>query len=199
MPRSTRAPVDYDCLLSALERQRDAVAQTEAQRAALRNLSRFVYVHARLIVSERALAEDVTQSVLSNVIVYLLTHEKPPHLERWLAGCTHNAAWDHLRRARRETRKRDALGSLASCQGTTTLHAVPGSDDKLTLDKLLTVLSDRERLIIAKYFFEDQSEKELARFLGVTLNTAKSRLRRAIDRLRAHAIDVQTAEGLRDE
>jgi RNA polymerase sigma-70 factor (ECF subfamily) len=198
-PRTAVVPLEYECLLSALESQRDSVPLTAAQRATVRELSRFVYLHARLIVSAPAIAEDIMQSVLSNVVVHLLTHEKPPHLERWLAGCAHNAAWDHLRRVRRETRKHDAFETLASCQGTGTTHPVAGTDDRLTLDKLLSVLSDRDRLIIAKYFFEDHSEKELASFLGIGLNTAKSRLRRAIDRLRALAIDAQTAEGPRDE
>jgi RNA polymerase sigma-70 factor (ECF subfamily) len=191
-------PLEYECLLSALECQRDGISLTDVQRAMLRELSRFVYVHARLIVNP-ALAEDVMQSVLSNVVVHLLTHEKPPHLDRWLAGCAHNAAWDQLRRVRRETRKRDAFETLASCQGMGTTHPLASTDNKLTLDKLLGVLSDPDRRIIAKYFFEDNSEKELATSLRIPLNTAKSRLRRAIDRLRAHALGAQIAEGLRDE
>jgi RNA polymerase sigma-70 factor (ECF subfamily) len=198
-PRTAMVPLEYECLLSALESHRDGIPLTDVQRATLGELSRFVYVHARLIVSEPSIAEDVMQSVLSNVVVHLLTHERPPHLERWLAGCAHNAGWDHLRRVRRETRKRDAFETLASCQGIGTTHPVAGTDDRLTLDKLLSVLSDNDRLIIAKYFFEDSSERELAGSLGIGLNTAKSRLRRAIDRLRAHAMDMQTAEGLRDE
>jgi RNA polymerase sigma-70 factor (sigma-E family) len=63
----------------------------------------------------------------------------------------------------------------------------PGSriDEALRVATALSVLSPIRRAVVLLRFYEDMTEAEIARTLDRPINTIKSDLRRAMDRLRA--------------
>jgi RNA polymerase sigma-70 factor (sigma-E family) len=74
----------------------------------------------------------------------------------------------------------------------------PGADDhaesaveRLVLRRALLRLSARQRAVIVLRFFEDHTEAEAARLLGVSVSTVKTQTGRALDRLRALLPDLR--------
>lgn len=66
----------------------------------------------------------------------------------------------------------------------------PGVEDRLVLAAALTQLAPRQRAVIVLRYFEDRSEVETARLLGVSVGTVKSQHRDAVRRLRALLPDL---------
>ena len=60
----------------------------------------------------------------------------------------------------------------------------PSVDDALRVAQALSVLSPIRRAVIILRFYEDMTEPEIARVLDRPLNTVKSDIRRALERLR---------------
>ncbi|HET6484363.1 MAG TPA: SigE family RNA polymerase sigma factor [Actinoplanes sp.] len=56
--------------------------------------------------------------------------------------------------------------------------------ERLELRRALLTLSARQRAVIVLRFFEDHTETEAARLLGVSVSTVKTQTGRALDRLR---------------
>jgi RNA polymerase sigma-70 factor (ECF subfamily) len=136
---------------------------------------------ARHLVSDRLSADDVVQDT------YLAALEHPPRkasgARAWLAAVARNVVRargrSDARRARREERARP-----------------PGSDpgpsetlEKLELhERLVTLvreLDEPERTTVLMRYFEGMRPNEIAARTGVPASTVRSRLQRAIGRLRA--------------
>jgi RNA polymerase sigma-70 factor (ECF subfamily) len=64
------------------------------------------------------------------------------------------------------------------------------SDRRAQLLEAVGRLSDEHRLVVACRYFLDLSEEETASALGIRRGTVKSRLSRALERLREEAGDV---------
>lgn len=52
------------------------------------------------------------------------------------------------------------------------------------IQKLLARLPERERTVLTLYYFKEMTYKEIGQFLGVSTNTVKSRIHRALHRLK---------------
>jgi RNA polymerase sigma-70 factor (ECF subfamily) len=109
-----------------------------------------------------------------------------PWILRIVANEAHNR--------RRSTRRRDALAvreAAASPSGAAPSPeaAVLARDEAEALTRAIERLPDRDRLVIAYRWLLDLSEAETADVLGVRPGTVKSRLSRALGRLRAELGD----------
>jgi RNA polymerase sigma-70 factor (ECF subfamily) len=64
---------------------------------------------------------------------------------------------------------------------------------RLALSRALAKLPARDRVMIACRWFEDMSEREIATTLAIRPGTVKSRLSRAMARLRAELEELEVA------
>jgi RNA polymerase sigma-70 factor (ECF subfamily) len=144
----------------------------------------------RLGVSESSL-DDAVQDV------FLVLHRRWDEFERqsslrtWLYGIALRVASDHTRRARRERARYTAeLPELMSPMDAPDRLYQQREAGRL-LHASLAELDEQERQIMVLVDLEERSVVEAAESLGMNLNTAYSRLRRARQRfekaLRAHA------------
>jgi RNA polymerase sigma-70 factor (sigma-E family) len=65
--------------------------------------------------------------------------------------------------------------------------------ERVALQRALARLAPRQRAVIVLRYYEDLTEAETARTLGISVGTVKSQARDALARLRAEAVDTVSA------
>jgi RNA polymerase sigma-70 factor (ECF subfamily) len=102
---------------------------------------------------------------------------------------------NEARNRRRSSRRRDGLALHASAEGGAAEAASPEAaaldrTDAEALAAALGRLNERDRLVVAYRYLFEMSEAETADALGVPLGTVKSRLSRALARLRSELMTM---------
>ena len=141
---------------------------------------------AWLIARDPGEAEDAVQEAFVKAWRAMPRFRADAPFRPWILRIASNEA----RNRARSTRRRDAL-ALREAAAVGTGDAAPSPeaaalsrDEAETLTRALDRLPERDRLVIAYRWLLDLSEAETAEILGVRLGTVKSRLSRALRRLR---------------
>jgi RNA polymerase sigma-70 factor (sigma-E family) len=138
-------------------------------------LSRTAY----LLTGDAHLAEDLVQTALFKAAKawHRIEGDPEPYVRRILYN--QNVSWWRQRRL-----KETALGSYdAPSPG-------PDADLRLTLEQALARLTTRQRTVLVLRYFEDLTEVETGRALGIGAGTVKSIGRQALARLRTLSPDL---------
>ena len=134
---------------------------------------------AYLLTRDHQLAEDLVQTALFKAAMAWerIEGEPEPYVRQILY--TENISW-YRRRSR----------------GVPEAHA-PGVDDpagsvddldlQMSLERALDLLTPKQRTVLVLRYYEDLTEGETARVLGIAAGTVKSTHRQALDKLRAVA------------
>jgi RNA polymerase sigma-70 factor (ECF subfamily) len=147
---------------------------------------------AYLLTGNAADAEDAAQSAFTKAFYALGRFRPGAELRPWLLRIVANEA-----RNRRRSAGRSANLSLRAAAAEPSGGAAPSPESSL-LDaerdaKLLEAvngLRDEEREVVACRYFLELSEEETAQTLGLRKGTVKSRLSRALGRLREQLEDA---------
>jgi RNA polymerase sigma factor (sigma-70 family) len=141
---------------------------------------------AYLLSGSAADAEEAAQDGFVKAYRALGRFRRGAPLKPWLLRIVANEA----RNRRRAAGRRAALALRAATQDRPG-DAVPSpeaalvaSDDRAHLLEAVNGLSEEHRLVVACRYFLDLSEEETAAALGIRRGTVKSRLARALARLR---------------
>lgn len=141
---------------------------------------------AYLITRNAADAEDAAQDGFVKAYYALARFRRGAPLRPWLLRIVANEA----RNRRRSEGRREALAQRAAFRAPSgdaapspEGHAV-AADERARLLAALEQLPDEQRLTVALRYLLDLSEEETAAVLGVRRGTVKSRLARALERLR---------------
>jgi RNA polymerase sigma-70 factor (sigma-E family) len=136
---------------------------------------------AYLLTHDHQLAEDLVQTALFKAAKAWdrIEGEPEPYVRRILYN-------ENISRWRRRRHLVEAY------HPTYDAPAVPGSDADvhLSLERALAALTPRQRAVLVLRYYEDLTESETARILGIAVGTVKSSHRRALGRLRAVAPDL---------
>lgn len=165
-----------------LRRYRDT-GDADAFSQLLRRHVNLVYSAAFRQTGEDALAaEDVTQTVfiaLARKAGALVDH---PCLSGWLYSSVRIAAAEH-RRA--EARRRVRETHFAAMTDSVCPPSLPEWNRiRPVLDAAMEELADADRDAVVLRFFEQQSHAEIGRRLGISENSARMRVSRALEKLR---------------
>ena len=137
---------------------------------------------AYLLTQDHQLAEDLVQTALFKAALrwQRITGDPEPYVRRILY--TESISW-----WRRRTRR-----VAESAPRSTTSRPGVGVDVdlQLSLERALQRLTPRQRAVLVLRYYEDLTEVEAARVLGVGVGTVKSMHRQALARLRAAAPDL---------
>lgn len=158
------------------------------------------YRSAYLRLGSEAAAQDATQEALVKAYYALPRFRLGAPFRPWLLEIVANEARNvrrsearYARLALRKAGDRTDADAVPSPE----LAAVEGERREALLDALLRLRPD-DRLVIAHRYFLDLSEAEMAELDGVARGTVKSRLARALGRLRAslddHALTAYVGE-----
>lgn len=141
---------------------------------------------AYVITGGAADAQDATQEAFVKAYYSLGRFRAGAPFRPWLLRIVANEAINRRRSARRQ-----AGLALRAAEGRSQDDAVPSpegaalaQDDRRRLVAAMTCLRPKDRLVIAYRYWFDLSEAEMADALGCARGTVKSRLARALARLR---------------
>ncbi len=148
---------------------------------------------AWLIVRNRGDAEDAVQDAFVKAYYALPRFRPGAPFRPWVLRIVANEA----RNRGRSSRRRDSL--TLRLAATDTDHTVPSPEvtalDRADAEALvagLDRLPERDRLVVACRYLFEMSEAETAEALDVRPGTVKSRLSRALVRLRSELLSMQT-------
>lgn len=156
-----------------------------AWEALVREHQQAVYRLAYLILGNAHEAEDVAQEAFLRAFRALDRFDPARQLRPWLLQITANAARNHRRSAGRYLAALQRLVQTAPEPARTFAGSSVAQLDAEALWQAVRRLSRADQEIIYLRYFLDLSEAETVSVLGVPPGTAKSRLHRALGRLRA--------------
>jgi RNA polymerase sigma-70 factor (ECF subfamily) len=140
-----------------------------------------LYAVARLILRDTLQAEDATQEALVAAWRNLSALRDPDRFEAWLRQLLVRACY---REARLEQQRMRREVKVAPLEGSVPDPAVAlGHRDQL--ERGFSRLDPEQRALVVVHFYLGLPLAEAAELLGMPLGTAKSRLHRAISRMRA--------------
>jgi RNA polymerase sigma-70 factor (ECF subfamily) len=172
----------------AMTGDQDAFARVAA--ASIRSM----YATARLILREDAAAEDATQEALVNAWRYLPSLRDPDRFNAWLYRLLVNACRTHLRRVTRHDVVEIDVVDRTRDGG----DPGPALADRDQLERGFRRLDADQRAVVILHFYKGYSVPEVAEIVGIPLGTAKSRIHRATNELRA-AMDADSRIALAAE
>ncbi len=166
------------------EASRTAAAVGRGDEAAFRRL--YDGYHQRLFrlalvlgLGDELLAREVVQSVFLTAAKKLRHAQSENHLWNWLA----RVARQQTAKSRRQRRRSPELVNVADLP-----ERADGAESDTTLERCLDAalleMTEEERLLIEKFYFDELGHKEIAGQLGVTPKSVSSRLERVREKLR---------------
>ncbi|MYB64473.1 sigma-70 family RNA polymerase sigma factor, partial [Candidatus Poribacteria bacterium] len=135
-------------------------------------------------------AEEITQDIFLKVYQELRSLKRPQSFVSWLyvIASRHCLAWQRKKRLpmlpfdeTKSSRYRETIYSQHLHEEN---QRISEETQREVVRKLLAKLPESERTVITLHYFSDMSSSEIGKFLGVSANTIRSRLRRAKQRLR---------------
>ena len=158
----------------------------------MRRYQELAFRTAYLITGTAAEAEDAAQEGFVKAYYALGRFRPGAPFRPWLLQIVANEARNRRKAAgRRATLVLRAAGTLQPADARPSGDAAPSpeaaalaAEQRAALLRAVGALRDDDRLVIAYRYFLDLSEAEMAAALGVARGTVKSRLARALGRLR---------------
>ena len=136
------------------------------------------------------IAEDITQETFLRVYKHLTTLKELDRFPGWLYVIATRRCIAWLRKKRLNAQLVEDIDMVAKGKGTYSQYVADQQEKTSTeakqevVKQLLAKLQESERTVITLYYFGEMTCEEISKFLGVSVNTIKSRLSRARQRLR---------------
>lgn len=134
-------------------------------------------------------AQDIAQDTFEKAVRALPRYRPSGRFRPWLLTIAANAVRDHYRRAVPQIVLPDDLPAPGDLT-----QALLRREEYRRVRRCVMDLPDAQREALVLYYYHDMSLRDTARITGANLNTVKSRLRLAVDKLRT-ALEVNADEG----
>ena len=183
-------PVDYEGLEDRQLIHRITLDDQAALEALYGRYSTAVYSLAMYMLKQEALAEDATQETFLNIWLKASSFNADRGQPKsWIMSVAHHKIVDLIRSRRRTSYMTDPGGDetlelLPSGQASTE-EQVEQTLQRERILKALTLLPEAQQEVVMLAYFEGYSQSEMAEKLGQPLGTVKTRVRLAMQKLRA--------------
>ncbi len=140
----------------------------------IENYNRY-YRLAYHYVKNESDAMDIVQEAAYKAILKSDTLKNPEYIGTWICRIVINEAYNVLRKNQKEQNRSETEKAEASCED----HY-----EDLDLQQAMQQLREEEQTIIYLRYYEDRQLDEIAEIMQVNLSTIKSRLYRAMHKLK---------------
>ena len=143
-----------------------------------------VYNYAYYYLLNHADAEDVTSTVFAKVVANIDKFDPTKaSFGTWVTRITHNTLIDRSR-----SRKPTVSLNQVMLNEPSSEDDYPALDDRQErVAKLLSYLSEQDRELVFLKYYQEKKNVEIAQLLDMNPSTVATRLRRALQTMRAHA------------
>jgi RNA polymerase sigma-70 factor (ECF subfamily) len=138
-------------------------------------------------------AEDAVQEGFIRAFRSLDRFDDRRPFRPWLLRIVVNVAKNRVRTEHRHAQLALRTPSDGDPAGDAGVDAILAAERRAALAAAVARLPERDRVVLACRFFEGMSEREIATTLGVRPGTVKSRLSRAMARLREELAEKEVA------
>jgi RNA polymerase sigma-70 factor (ECF subfamily) len=136
------------------------------------------------LLRDRSLAEDVVHDVFVSFAGTTGSFRLSGTLKGYLSTCVANAARDRNRARSRRDVGLDAAEGMHSDSGNPAGHLMESEQSELSTE-LLGRIPYEQREVVVLHLHQEMRFKEIAEALGISINTAQSRYRYGLDKLRS--------------
>jgi len=161
-----------------------------------------VYTRSFFYTKDAARASDLTQETMLNAFKGLGTFEVGTNARAWVLRICHNAFVNEFRKAKRGPDKVD-LEERTITEKDSDYVTMDGElfDNIMSdeVDTALNKLSAEERLLINMVIVEGYKYKEISEELGLELNTVRTKLFRAKNKLKVFLKEYGRERGFKDK
>jgi RNA polymerase sigma factor (sigma-70 family) len=189
-------PLDDEALV-----ERARTGDVNAYEALVQQYQELAFRVAYQVTGDAAEAEDAAQEAFVNAFYALGRFRPGAPFRPWLCRIVVNEARNRRMSAHRRVALAErAIGAHASGEAAPSPEAAAEADEfRSVLLASLRQLREEDRMVLAYRLFFDLSEAEMAQALNCPKGTVKSRLSRALSRLRdALPADVRLPSGAHD-
>ena len=147
------------------------------------------------------IAEEITQDTFLKAYQRLGTLKQPQRFTGWLYVIAANNCKMWLRKKRPQMQSIEETDSAQLEKATYSGYVIEENEQttaeaqREVVKQLLATLQESDRTVITLHYFSEMSAAEIGAFLGVSVNTIKSRLRRAQQRLKREEPMIREALG----
>jgi len=201
---AAKSRVDYQNTPEGALVQRAQAGEESAFREIVQRYQSKVFSIIHGIVRQRNDVEDIAQQVFAKVYLSLKSFDFRSSLITWIYKITVNECFDYLRK--RKVRRLVYESDLSEDEVRRVENTEPATDRQMPADsslaqrdyvlKLLTRVSEEERMLLMLKEVEGYSVEELAARTGMNENTIKVKLFRARQKLVKAASRLERAPGL---
>ena len=149
-------------------------------------------------IGDYHVAEEITQDVFLQAYNKLSTLKDPSKFSRWIYIIAKRrcANWNQQEKTTMESLEAtdDAILEKSAYTNYVAEQREKAATEhrREVVDMLLDKLPERERKVITLYYLGEMTSETISNFLGVSVNTIKSRLRRARQRLQEEELIQET-------
>ena len=151
-------------------------------------------------IGDYHVAEEITQDVFLQAHNKLSTLKDPSKFSRWIYIIAKRRCANWLQREKNNMQSLEATDEDV-LEKSAYANYVAEQREKAAIEHhrevvnmLLAKLPERERKVITLYYLGEMTSEAISKFLGASVNTIKSRLRRARQRLKAEELIQETLE-----
>ena len=142
-------------------------------------------------IGDYHIAEEITQDTFLQVYKKLSTLKNPKQFDGWLYVIANRLCINWLQRNKtpiqsiEDTPVEEIEESFYTHYESEQRKIEATAHNRAIVKKLLEKLPESERTVLTLYYLGEMTAQEISKFLGVSVNTIKSRIRRARNRLKA--------------
>ena len=154
---------------------------------------RRVYSFALFLTHSEVLAEEVTQEIFIKIWNHRAELSKICQFDAWLKTIVRNQCYTFLNRLAKERLILQEINNLGEKASDNTEEKILYNDYNRILQKVLTRLPEQQRKVFMLSRQEGIKHEDIARQMGLSINTIKSHMKAALKNIRL-IIGTQTLE-----
>lgn len=139
---------------------------------------------AYLVSGQMFDAEDIVQETFVKCFVHIGELKKEEGFQSWLFQIMYRTAYRQIKKRGREIPDENIIIRADAVDGITSLDRIIITEREKQVNDAVQSLDFKHRAVVVLYYYNEMQTKEIARMLGCTEGTVKSRLFMARKKLR---------------